>query len=180
MKKFFVAFAIIFLPISTCHAKIISDVSGRITFETSNNWYPTSVEENEIFSDLHSIALDKDTGVIFLQCKYLSNYKSMMEISETEKSVIRDKMLQYLISTFKNKNYSVRINKTEIFDDMIGIGFSLTRNGLKYKTVCFYFIKDYTIYCLSYLGTDYTISEAAKVTETLKIDGIPFVRWIFQ
>ncbi|MBR1734394.1 MAG: hypothetical protein IJ730_02940, partial [Alphaproteobacteria bacterium] len=60
MKKFLVVALFIFcLNFSICSAKIISDSTGRITFETSNYWYPISVGNNENFLDLHSIALDK-------------------------------------------------------------------------------------------------------------------------
>ena len=89
--------------------------------------------------ELHSISLDKDTAITFKQSKFPLRYKSMRAMNDSEKSVLRDYIMQFYINLMKSKGYSL---------------------------------------CL--LGTSYTASELMNVATTLRIDGIPFNRWILE
>ena len=180
MKKFFIAIAIIFFQMSVSSAKIISDSTGRITFETSNNWYPISVGGDAFTIELQSIALDKDTFVSFKQSKDYMNYKSLYVLSDTQKSIIRDNIIQFHLNGFKNQNYYAIVNKAGIYDNAIIVGFTLRKNGIEYKMVTYYSIKNYVAYTVSLGATNYTAYEAMNVAKSLKIDGILFTKWVVQ
>ena len=61
-----------------------------------------------------------------------------------------------------------------MFDEAILMGFTLRKNGLEYKLVSMYCIKDYVVYSVTLIATEYTAYEAMTVAKTLKVDGIPF------
>lgn len=176
-RIFFLAFTIMILQISVCSAKLIYDNTGKITFETSNEWYYTSFGEDIATYELHSIALNPYTCVIFKQSKYAVKYNSMAQMSISEKSVLRDQLLQFHIDLFKNKGYSVRVNKTEIFDDSIVISLFMKRRFSEYRALLMYCIKGNAVYSICCMGDTNSIFEATKVVKTLKIDGIPFDDW---
>ena len=181
MKKIFLFVAIIFfMNFSLCSAKLIYDTSGRISFETSNYWYPVSMGEDAVIMELHSVALDKDTAVTFKQSKFISKYKSMRSISYSEKSILRDNTVQFHINLFKSQNYSVVVNKTDVFNDFIITGFTLYKNGFEYKAVMMFTMKDYIFYSINVLATSSTAYEAMNVANSLKIDGIQFKNWILH
>ena len=180
LKIFVILLLISLFQISSCLAKLIYDNTGRITFETSNYWYPVSLGEDEMTVELHSISLDKDTAITFKQSKFPLRYKSMRAMNDSEKSVLRDYIMQFYINLMKSKGYSVSVNKTNVLSDAILAGFTLYKNGLEYKIVVMYCIKDYVAYSLCLLGTSYTASELMNVATTLRIDGIPFNRWILE
>lgn len=178
--KIVIGVLILNVQTSVCSAKLIYDNSGRITFETSNDWYYVSMGEDFATLELHSIALDKDTAVTFKQSKFTMPYKSMRTMPASEKSVIRDRLIQYNLNLFKAAGYSTVLNKADIFDDAIIMGFTLKKNGSVYKAVTMYGMKDYVVYSIALLATDNTAYEAMTVAKTLKIDGIPFNVWIQQ
>ena len=180
MKKIFGFLAVFLIFSANCSAKIISDSSGRITFETSNNWYPDSVGGDEFTIEVLSIVLDKDTFVTFKKSKNYLSYKSLYVLSDTQKSMIRDNIIQFHLNSLKNKNYNVYVNKAGIYDNAIIVGFTLQQNGIEYKMVTYYSIKNYICYTVSLGATNYTVIEALNVMKSLKIDGILFTNWVVQ
>ena len=165
---------------SHCSAKLIYDSTGRISFETSNKWHIISLGEDPVTLELVSIALDKDTCITFKQSKYEMGYKSMRSLSQTDKSILRDMLLQFHIDLFKSKGYAVIVNKTEYLDDSILMGFSLRKDFSVYRAVGMYFVKDYICYSIFATTTDANRPEIMRVISTLKIDSIPIKQWILK
>ena len=102
----------------------------------------------------------------------------MGAMSKDEKSIMRDRLMRFHINGFKQKCYSVYVNKTEIFNHAITLAFTLQRGGIEGRIVMVYCIKDKVCYSLTCFGTTSTIFYAADVAKTLKIDGIPFEEWV--
>ena len=183
MKNFLLILAIIFAGnffASNVQAKIINDSTGRITFETSNYWYPTSFGGDEFTLELLSITLDKDTFVTFKQSKGCMNYKSLYVLSDTQKSMIRDNIIQFHLNGLKNKNYYASVNKAGIYDNAIIVGFTLEKNGIEYKMLTYYSVKNHIAYTVSLGATTNTAFEAVNVAKSLKIDGILFTHWVVR
>ena len=180
LKKFIFCIILIMSSPLDCSAKLIYDNTGRITFETSDDWFYVSVGEDVATMKLHSVALDKDTFVTFKQSKFLFDYKSMQNIDESYKSVIRDKLIQSTINFLKSKGYTAIVNKADILKDGIAMGFTVKKDSIEYPMIEIYTIKDYVVYSLSVCGTRYSAFRAVEVAKTLKIDGVPFTQWIIN
>ncbi len=179
VQKILVLLSILFVGITShCSAKLIYDSTGRISFETSNDWYVISMGEDPVTLELLSIALDKDTSITFKKSKYKMGYKSLRALTQSDRSILRDALLQFYINLFKRKGYTVTVNKTECLDDSIKMGFSIRKNNDVYRAVGMYFVKEYVCYSLFATTTDENRSEITQVINTLKIDDIPFVQWV--
>ena len=163
-----------------CSAKLLYDNTGRITFETSDEWYYAPGEGDTMTYHLHSIVLDKDTAIILKQSKYPMKYESMETIPAAEKSILRDSILKQHISALQEKGYVVTINKTDCLNDSIIVGLTVRKNDRIGRFVVAYYIKDYVAFSLCFMGTDDTIREVVNTVATLKIDGIPFSEWISE
>ena len=179
-QKIILLFLLYIISFSCCEAKLIYDNTGRITFETSNDWHYYNFADDAFTISLHSIALDKDTFVKFNQSKYTMPYKSMATMSMEEKSVMRDSIIQYHMSLFKNTGYIASINKTDIATNGIMAGFTIRKNGLEYQTATMFCIKNHIAYSLTVAGTPQTAFNALSIAKTLKIDGVPFSIWIID
>lgn len=163
---------------SFCSAKLIYDITGRISFETSDAWFYAPGEDDSVTYYLHGVQLDKDTGIGFKQSKFYVKYPSIHTIPIEEKSILRDSVLKYNIEVLKSKGYSVTINKTDWSEDAIFAGFTARNNTSSYCVIVVYFIKDNIGYSLFAIGTDKTKYELLDVIHTLKIDGITLSQWI--
>ena len=177
VKILIVAFLFTVALSSDCAAKIISDSSGRYSFETSDAWKfinaGTSSTDN---IELLSIRLDKDTGILFNQLKTNVNYKNISEMSAEDKNKLKDALVQYNLEEFSE--YSFTVDKAEVLEDGIFLGFSSNQNGERYALGELYFIKDYRMYFLFITGTSQTIVESVNTAFTLKIDGVKFTDWL--
>ena len=178
VKKIICIVLFIFCIPGNSFAKIISDDSGSITFETSNQWRLTSYGEDPLTYELISITLDKNTGIKVSQSKYYSKYKNLMQASEAEKSALRDSMIRYYLNYFKSKGYNCTVDKAEYFDDSIMLRLIVKNNNLTGIILTSAYIKDYCMYSISAFCVDETIKETAKVLDTLKVDGVDFEKWI--
>ena len=107
VKILIVAFLFTVALSSDCAAKIISDSSGRYSFETSDAWKfinaGTSSTDN---IELLSIRLDKDTGILFNQLKTNVNYKNISEMSAEDKNKLKDALVQYNLEEFSEYSTS--------------------------------------------------------------------------
>ena len=161
-------------------AKIISDDTGSITFETSNKWYLTSLGEDEFTYELISIGLDEDSFIKITQSKVHMKYKNFKQASDTEKSKLRDYMIRYYLNLFRSKGYRFTVNKAEFFNDSILIGATLRKNNFTGKMLVASFIKDYIAYNITAVCSEMTAVETMKTLRTLKIDGRDFGVWVGQ
>lgn len=160
---------------SNCLAKLIYDKSGRISFETSDDWYYCSVGFDV---ELLSVGLDKDTIVTFVKGLNKADYKYLREASNAEKSILRDQFIKIFTNRLINDGYKVYVNKTDIFDDIIIVWLTFEKNGLRYNAINACTLKDYTLYFVGACGTEYTAPIALQTLNSLKIDGIKFISWV--
>ena len=163
-----------------CFAKIISDDTGLITFETSNRWHLTSMGEDHVTYELISIAYDNDTCIKVTQSKFYTKYKNFGQASDNDKSELRDYMIRYYLNLFKLKGYVCTLNKAEFYKDSIVIGVTLQRGGFTGKMVISSYIKDYVGYNVVALCSESNVVETMNTLRTLKIDGLDFGIWIRQ
>ena len=171
-----VVFIMIVSP--TTHAKNIYDNSGRIAFNVSNDWKYFPMPDNSLMTTVLSISLDNDTSVFVQKSKVFSSYKSMQSISETEKSIIRDELIQNYSMFFRYMGYSIYLNKADYFDTAIIAGFTLKKGINTYKALVSYHLKDYVIYSVTVLCTPATARQALAAANSLTVDGIPFSKWV--
>ena len=94
IRCFMLMIVFIMIVSPTTHAKNIYDNSGRIAFNVSNDWKYFPMPDNSLMTTVLSISLDNDTSVFVQKSKVFSSYKSMQSISETDKSIIRDEVIQ--------------------------------------------------------------------------------------
>lgn len=165
---------------TNCYAKLIYDDSGRISFETSNDWYYTQVEVDSDTTSLHSIANGKDTIISFQKSNIPMNYNTMRQMTELELSEARDVLLQFTMNFIRDLGWIPQIDTTNYSQESIFISFTLTKDNFKYKFATIYWIKNYTLYCLMVLGPAYTMPEAIHVADSLIIDAVPFMAWMKQ
>lgn len=178
MKKTLSIFVVLIMFMySHCLAKQIYDNTGRISFETSDEWFYASGEDDIATYHLHSIALDKDTIISFKQSKYVMKYPSMKVMPMEDKSIIRDSILQYHINALQSLGYSVTINKPECLEDSIVAGFTVKKDFSSCYIVVEYFIKDYVCYSLCAMCTDKTKDALLEVIGSIRIDGKPLSQW---
>lgn len=70
-RKIMIILSIFIMGMSAhCSAKLIYDTTGRISFETSDEWYFAPGEGDMMTNHLHSIVLDKDTAIILKQSNF--------------------------------------------------------------------------------------------------------------
>lgn len=161
-------------------AKVISDYTGSITFETSNRWYLTSLGEDYLTYELISIVLDNNTGIKITQSKFYTKYKNFNQASDTEKSELRDYIIRYYINLFKSKGYTCTLNKAEYFKNSIKMGFTVKKNNFIGKMATGSYIKDYVAYNVVVFCSDETAIEAMNTLNTLRIDGLKLEEWMGQ
>lgn len=181
MKKVIIhifIFLILILIPNYCVAKIITDDSGLITFETSNKWHISSFGEDPLTYELICITYDNNTGIKLTQSKYPMKYRNLQQANNTEISELRDYMIRYYINLFKSKGYTFKINKTECLQNSIIIGASIERNGFTGKMITTTYIKDYRGYIITAFCSDATVNETYNTLKTLKINGVNIDEWM--
>lgn len=161
-------------------AKIISDRSGIITFETSNQWRLVSVGADPATYELISIMYDKDTFIKFTQSKFNVKYKSLRQASYAEKSELKDYMMKFYSDSFKSKGYICTRTRADCLDDSIVLGFNIKKNNIESDFVTGIYIKDYCVYSVSATCVKATSDEMIKTLQTLKINGMDYKKWLMN
>ena len=175
---FIIVFVIFVSP--TTYAKNIYDNSGRIAFNVTNDWKYFPMPDNSLMTTVLGISLDNDTSVFVQKSKVFSSYRSMKSITDTDKSIIRDEVIQNYSMFFRYMGYSVSLNKADYFDTAIIAGFTLQKGINTYKALVAYHLKDYIIYSITVLCTPATARQALAAANSLTVDGIPFSKWVKQ
>lgn len=176
LLMFMIVFIMVVAP--TAYAKNIYDSSGRMAFNVTNDWHYFPMDDNSLMATILSISLDNDTCVFVQKSKFFSAYKSMRSIKETEKSIIRDEVIQNYSTLFRSMGYSVYLNKADYFDSAVIAGFTLRKGINTYKALVAYYLKDYVIYSVNVLCTPATARQALEAANSLTVDGITFSKWI--
>lgn len=161
-----------------CLAKIITDDSGLITFETSNKWHISSFGEDPLTYELICITYDNNTAIKLTQSKYPMKHKNLQDANDTEVSELRDYIIKYYINIFKSKGYTFKINKTDCLKNSIIIGASIEKNGFSGKMITTTYIKDYIGYSITAFCSESTVNETYNTLKTLKIEGIRIDEWM--
>ena len=180
MKRIFICLMMCLCLHNLCFAKVITDDSGSISFETSNQWHLASLGEDPLTYELISIMYDNNTFIKFTQSKYSMKYKNLSQATDREISELRDYMIRYYINEFKAKGYTFTINKTDCFQNSIIIGAILKKGNIIGKMITISYIKDYVGYLLVAVCTDTSSNETMKTLNTLKIDGVKINTWMQQ
>jgi len=178
LKIFIVALIFSSLSIQVCTAKTIRDTSGRFSFETSDTWQLHKLGADSSSNiELISIKLDDNTFVMFNQAKVQVPYEKFSLMNTSDKTALKNALVEYHVNDSKKKGYNLTVNKEEIYNDGIFLGFILENKGTKYALAEMYFVKNYKMYSLYISGTEHTIKESSNTALTLKIDGVKFSDW---
>ena len=170
---------VLFIP-NVCFAKTISDNTGVISFDTSNQWYYSSFGEDPFTYELMAITYDNNTFIRFTQSKIRMKYKNLKQATDNEVSELRDYMIRYYINEFKAKGYTFTINKTDCFQNSIVIGATIKKGMSVGRMMSVTYIKDYVGYIVVAICTDESANETIKTLNTLRIEGVRINDWMQQ
>ena len=131
-----------------------------------------------VFVEVLSVAYDADTVVSLKQSKFRSEYSSYREIPYSEKSKNRDDLLRFYLNGFNARGFTAKINKTDIFDDCIIMGFTLKNASDVYKCLEIYWIRNHVIYSLGFFSSERTMLKAFEILSSLRIDGLLYKDWM--
>ncbi len=180
MKKIVIYIIIVLFIPNVCFAKNILDNSRKISFETSNQWYISSLGEDPLTHELITIVYNNDTFIRFTQSNYRMKYKNLKQATDEEINELRDYMIRYYINVLKTKGYTFFVNKTDCFQNSIVIGATIKNDKTIGRMISVTYIKDYIGYIVVAICTDESANETLNTLSTLRIEGVRIDDWMQQ
>lgn len=178
IKTIFLIFVLLLTVCIPGMAKTIRSADGRVTFTTSDNWQITSLGPDVVFTEMLTVALDKDTGISLYRGKNKFGYRSFNDCSYSFKSSYRDSAISSLCESLKTSGYDVKVTKADIFDNVISVVVHTFKNGQRGYVFHIYTVKDFVCYRIMLVANDYTAKDASMVLQSLTVDGIPYSKWL--
>ncbi len=178
IKTIILIFVLSLIICTPCLAKAIYSNDGRFSFTTSDRWFYTRVGGGDsLTEELLTVALDGDTVVTLKRGKFATKHRTFKEFSYADKSQVRDNAIRAFSNFASSLGCSLKVNRADVFDEAVAIAYHLFREGRRYYGIETFFVKDYTLYSLTLLASEYTLSEASSVFSSLMCDGKPFSQW---
>ena len=179
IKTTFLFVILSLLICASCFAKTIRSNDGRFCFTTSDAWYLTSLGGDAYTAEIISVAYDKDTAVSVKQSKFAVGFREFRNCTYAQKSTFRDSFIGTTTAALRNSGFDVKINNTDILDNVIVVSYHLFKGGRKYHLFESYVVKNYVCYSIILLASEYTVKEAIEVMYNgLTIDGVTYPNWI--
>ena len=177
IKLFILALVLSLIVCVPGMAKTIRSNDGRISFTTSDYWSAVSYGDDAVYTELLSIKLNKDTGIMVKKEKTKLGFRSYRDCSYGIKSALLEGISKVRCQQLKSQGYDSKVFKMNVLENALTFVIHSFRGGGKYIIFETEVAKDNFNYSIMMLASDINAYEASAVLSTLTIDGMPFSKW---